>query len=188
MKEKNKIVTFIGVIAVLFIGLLLYAQPGKNQSSEVSAKNIPVGAEELSDSHTAGLNSTPVAALSATETFYDFGTISMKDGKVSKIFQVINSTNEDINIPSLSTSCMCTNAYIVKSDGSKKGPFGMPGHGGAVPRANAIVEAGGSLNIEIVYDPNAHGPAGVGLIERSVYLEDESGNIIEFKIKVNVTP
>ena len=64
----------------------------------------------------------------------------------------------------------------------------MPGHGGAVPRVNEIIKAGESRDIEVVYNPNAHGPAGVGLIERSVFLEDENGKIIEFKFKVNVTP
>ena len=136
-------------------------------------------------------SSTPsgaASALAAAEVSYDFGTISMKNGNVSKVFKVINSTTQDIKVPSLTTSCMCTTAYIIKADGSRSRPFGMPGHGGAVPKANAIVEAGGSLNIEVVYDPNAHGPAGVGLIERAVFLEDESNNVIEFNFKANVTP
>lgn len=126
--------------------------------------------------------------LVMSESFYDFGKISMKDGNVSKIFKVTNTGSEDIKVPSLYTSCMCTNAYILNADGSKKGPFGMPGHGGAVAKANAIVKAGESMDIEVVYDPNAHGPAGVGTIERSVLLEDENKNMVEFKFKANVTP
>ena len=184
MKDKNKIIVFISIIAVLFIALFLFGKPSKNESSAISTKSIPEGVQELANSHTAGLNN----ALKASETFYDFGTISMKNGNVSKIFKVTNSTSEDIKVPSVTTSCMCTTAYIVKEDGSRSRPFGMPGHGGAVPKANAIVEDGGSLNIEIVYDPNAHGPAGVGIIERSVFLEDENNNVIEFKFKANVTP
>ena len=126
--------------------------------------------------------------LATAETFYYFGKISMKNGNVSKIFKVANNGTEDIKVPSLTTSCMCTTAYILNGSGERGRPFGMPGHGGAVPKANAIVKAGDSMDIEVVYDPNAHGPAGVGLIERSVFLEDESNNIIEFKLKVNVTP
>mgnify|MGYP001579233867 FL=1 len=184
MKDKNKIITFIVVIAFLFIGLFFFAKPGQNENNARKASNIPEGAQELANLHTAGANNT----LTALETFYDFGTISMKNGNVSKIFKVTNSTSEDIKVPSLTTSCMCTTAYIIKEDGSKSRPFGMPGHGGAVPKANAVVKAGGSLDIEVVYDPNAHGPAGVGLIERAVFLEDENSNVIEFKFKVNVTP
>ena len=129
-----------------------------------------------------------VGSLVPSETFYDFGRISMKDGNVSKVFSVLNPTDGDINLEKLYTSCMCTSAYIVNADRTKKGPFGMPGHGGAVPKANEIVKAGESLGIEVVYDPNAHGPAGVGMIDRFVYLEDEGGNKIELEIKANVTP
>mgnify|MGYP001618214936 FL=1 len=83
---------------------------------------------------------------------------------------------------------MCTTAYIIRENGSKSRPFGMPGHGGAVPRANEIIKAGESRDIEVVYDPNAHGPAGVGRIDRLVYLEDADGNKLQFEIKANVTP
>jgi len=188
MKDKNKITVFIIVITILVIGLFFFGKPGKDESSATSAKGIPEGAQELANSHTAGTIDATANTLTALETFYDFGTISMKNGNVSKIFRVTNSTNEDIKVPSITTSCMCTTAYIVKEDGSKSRPFGMPGHGGVVQKANAIVRAGGSLDTEVVYDPNAHGPAGVGLIERSVFLEDENDNVIEFKFKVNVTP
>ena len=138
--------------------------------------------------HLAKAGNIIANALTATETFYDFGTISMKNGNVSKIFKVTNNGAQDIKVPSLTTSCMCTTDYILNENGERSRPFGMPGHGGAVPRANAIVKAGGSLDIEVVYDPNAHGPAGIGRIERSVFLEDESGKVTELKIKTNVTP
>lgn len=184
MKEKNRIIAFISIIVILFVGLFFFGRPGKNESDAAKVKGIPEGARELANSHTAGVG----GALTAQETFYNFGTISMKDGNVSKIFKITNSTTEDIKVPSLTTSCMCTTAYIIKEDGGRSRPFGMPGHGGAIPKANAVVKAGGSLDIEVVYDPNAHGPAGVGLIERAVFLEDENNNVIEFKFKVNVTP
>jgi len=126
--------------------------------------------------------------LTAEETFYDFGAISMKNGNVSKIFKVSNLSSQDINLESVTTSCMCTTSYIIRENGSKSRPFGMPGHGGTVPKANEIVKAGKSLDIEVVFDPNAHGPAGVGFIERVVFLEDENKNIVEFKFRANVTP
>ena len=112
----------------------------------------------------------------------------MKNGNVSKVFKVTNSGSQDINLESVITSCMCTTAYILKEDGSKSRPFGMPGHGGAVPKANEVIQAGESRNIEVVYNPNAHGPAGVGRIDRYVYLEDGNGNKLQFEIKANVTP
>jgi len=164
MKDKNKIIVLIIVIAVLFIGLFFFGKPDKNEGVSTSA------------------------TLTIPETFYDFGTISMKNGNVSKVFKVTNSTTQDVKVSSLTTSCMCTTAYIIKADGSRSGSFGMPGHGRAVPKANVVVGAGRSLDIEVVFDPNAHGPAGVGLIERIVFLEDENKNTVEFKFRANVTP
>lgn len=125
--------------------------------------------------------------LIAEEALYDFGEISMKNGVVEKLFEVANPTDKNIRLESLTTSCMCTNAYIVK-DGARRGPFGMPGHGGPVPRANEAIPAGGKLVVAVAYDPNAHGPAGVGPIDRFVYLQDESGGVLELEIKANVTP
>lgn len=127
------------------------------------------------------------SGLAAAETFYDFGEISMARGNVSKIFELENPTGKDITLERLTTSCMCTTAFIVK-DGKRRGPFGMPGHGGPVPRANEVIRAGGKLAIDVVYDPNAHGPAGVGPIDRFVYLVDETGGQLSFEIKANVTP
>lgn len=183
MKDKDKITVFIGVIALLFIGLFLYAKPGKNENRAIGVKGIPDGAQELANSHTAGVSNV----LTASETFYDFGTISMKNGNVSKLFRVTNETNVDVLIPSLTTSCMCTEAYFLGTDGVKNGPFSMPGMG-FVPKLNATIKAGQRADIEVVYDPNAHGPAGVGRIDRFAYLEDINGNKLQFEIKANVTP
>lgn len=131
--------------------------------------------------------SSAKSALAAAETLYDFGTISMANGNVDKVFEVTNPTDNDIILSSLTTSCMCTTAYIVKGD-VRRGPFGMSGHGGPVARANEVIPAGGKLAIDVVYDPNAHGPAGVGEIDRFVYLVDETGGQLELEIKANVTP
>lgn len=127
-----------------------------------------------------------VSQLQAPEKAYDFGTISMSKGNVEKIFKISNPTDKEIFVKTVTTSCMCTSAYIVK-DGSEKGPFKMPGMG-YVPPANEIIKAGGSMDIKVVYDPNAHGPAGVGIIDRFVYLTDADGGKIQLEIKANVTP
>lgn len=183
MKEKNQIIAFIVVIVFLFIGLYLLGRPGKNQGSAISDNSISEGSQELGNSHSAISEN----ALRAEEKFYDFGTISMKNGLVSKKFKIANSIDEDIKLPSLTTSCMCTSAYFIGSDGEKSGSFGMPGMGN-VAKLNKTIKAGDSAYIEVVYDPNAHGPAGVGSIDRFVYLEDEGGNKLQFEIKANVTP
>ncbi len=133
------------------------------------------------------ISSNSKSSLIASEIFYDFGIISMKNGDVSKEFVVTNPTAEDINLKTVFTSCMCTSAFIVGPDANIKGPFKMPGMG-YVPRANEIIKAGDSRIIRIVYNPNAHGPAGVGKIDRFVTLTDSFGNDLQLEIKANVIP
>ena len=131
-------------------------------------------------------DSGSVGSLTALEKLYDFGTISMKDGLVNHVFTVTNSSSRDVKIKKISTSCMCTKAYIKGADG-EKGPFGMEGMG-FLPPANEIIRAGESRDVNVVYDPNAHGPAGVGAIDRFVYLADASGDALRLEIKALVTP
>ena len=53
---------------------------------------------------------------------------------------------------------------------------------------NETIKAGESRIIRAVYDPNAHGPAGVGPIDRFLILTDSSGSKLELEIKAIVTP
>jgi len=175
MKNKNTVVIVMFALAI-FIGLAIYAKPGTGENKEITT-------EETANSYMA----TERSALIAEETFYDFGTIQMNNGKVSRVFNIKNTGTEDILLERVTTSCMCTVAYIVNGE-NKKGPFGMPGHGGLVPKANYTIKAGEAVVIEAVFDPNAHGPAGVGLIERVVQLEYNNGTILGLNFKAIVTP
>jgi hypothetical protein len=183
MKDKNRIITFIAIIVLLFIGLFFFARPGKNGNSATSAQGIPEDAQELGNSHSAVASGTLTAPLK----LYDFGTISMKNGDVTKDFTITNSTDKDIFFPTLVTSCMCTKAFMVEPDGTTKGPFGMPSMG-YVPPVNETIKVGESRIIRVVYDPNAHGPAGVGQIDRTITLTDWSGGELQLEIKALVTP
>jgi len=168
----KKIIVWILIIVGIFSLLWL---TGKNKISNSQNESVKIPARDA------------VSSVAGEENQL-VGVISMKNGNVSKMFKVSNLGDKDINLQSVSTSCMCTVAYVIKQDGNKKGPFGMPGHGGAVPKTNELIKSGESRDIEVVYDPNAHGPAGVGMIDRFVYLEDENGNKLEFEIKAIVTP
>ena len=161
---------FVGFIVVLLV-LMAWAAP--NKPAATATTGTP----------SATQNTT---TLTAAETFYDFGTISMKNGLVARSFKVTNPTANDIELKTVVTSCMCTKAYI-EGGGATKGPFGMLGMG-SVPPANELIRAGESRDIEVVYDPNAHGPAGVGVIDRFVTLTDSSGGTLELEIKAVVTP
>ncbi|MDO8593717.1 MAG: DUF1573 domain-containing protein [bacterium] len=171
---ESKTISIIAVILVVLVGLFVWGYSG-GKGNTASVQGAAAAA-------TAG-----ASKLIAPETFYDFGTISMKNWTVAKEFKVTNPTDRDITISTVLTSCMCTNAFIVEQDGSTKGPFGMPGMG-YVPPADETIKAGESRMIRVVYDPNAHGPAGVGRIDRFVTLTDSSGGTLQFEIKALVTP
>ena len=167
MKSKNVIIFVLVVLGLL--GLMWWSKPTQTQ--------------------TPGSNPGVISnsVLTAEEKFYDFGAISMAQGNVAKTFKITNPTNEDIILKTVTTSCMCTTTYIGNARG-EKGPFGMPGHGGPAARANEVIRAGESRNIRVVYDPAAHGLAGVGPVERFIYLEEATGGVLELKIKAMVTP
>jgi len=167
---KSNTISIIAVVLLVFIGLFVWGYSGE--------RGINVA---------PGSSSTSKSILTAPEVLYDFGTISMKNGNVTKEFTVENTTDQDIMVSTVLTSCMCTSAFIVLPDGNIKGPFKMPGMG-YVPPANEIIKAGESRIIRVVYDPNAHGPAGVGRINRFVTLTDTSGGTVQLEIKALVTP
>lgn len=168
---KNTIITIVLIVLGLF-GLAWWGR------SNQAASNQTGGSTQSS------VNSK--SSLVAKETFYDFGTISMKNGLVEHIFKVTNSSDKDIYIKKVNTSCMCTSAYLETASG-EKGPFKMEGMG-YLPPANETIKAGESWDVKVVYDPNAHGPAGVGAIDRLIYLTDEFGSTFQFEIKAVVTP
>lgn len=129
---------------------------------------------------------TEKGSLKVAETLYDFGTISMANGKVNHMFEISNPTEKDITIENVQTSCMCTNAYIVNG-ADREGPFGMPGMGG-MTAVKYVIPAYGTRAIDVVFDPAAHGPAGVGNVDRFVYATEEGGGTIQMEIKAVVTP
>lgn len=169
MKYKSTIILTTLVLAI--IGTFVWGYFNKSSTSSVQ-----------------GVSSDKAhSALAAAETFYDFGQISMKNGDVQKDFVINNPTGTDIFIPRVATSCMCTKAYIVEADGSAKGPFGMLSMG-YVPPANETIKPGESKIIRVVYDPNAHGPAGIGPIDRFISVTDANGGVLQLEIKALVTP
>ena len=167
----HKIISTVSIIILVLAGL---AWLGSSASqSEAAQKKY------------SGQNNT--STLAAPETRFDFGSISMKNGNVTKDFTVSNPTQKNIFIPTITTSCMCTKAYIVESDGTEKGPFGMPGMG-YVPPANETIRVGESRIIRVIFNPAAHGPAGVGAINRIITLTDADSGELNLEIKALVTP
>ena len=126
------------------------------------------------------------STLSSEHNTYDFGNVSMADGHVTHTFSIDNTNPEPIIVTKIYTSCMCTEASLIYQN-EKKGPFGMQGHG-PLPKVNQTIAPGESADILVDFDPTAHGPAGVGAIDRTVFIETADGGRMALQISANVTP
>lgn len=124
--------------------------------------------------------------LAAAEQSFDFGRVSMQNGKVAHKFLIKNPTDKPITVSKLFTSCMCTQAALIRGD-KITGPFGMPGHN-PIPAIDEKLAPGEEAVIEAVFDPAAHGPAGIGAIARTVYIENDSSGPLALDFKAYVTP
>src|SRR3990167_715466 len=123
--------------------------------------------------------------LTAEETVFDFGNVPMYGGKVKHNFTLKNNGQGPVKISKIYTSCMCTEATLITSQ-SKKGPFGMPGHGGLITFANQEIGAGGEAMLEVEVDPAAHGPQGTGPAKKVVYIETDDSQKIQLMMDINV--
>ena len=128
----------------------------------------------------------PAGPLVAAKPSYDFGKISMAAGKVSHKYWISNESGAPVTINKIYTSCMCTEATLI-TPSRKKGPFGMPGHGVA-PTISEPVAPGQAVQIEVVFDPAAHGPSGVGPIDRIVTIDNDRGRPLELQMAALVRP
>lgn len=165
---KNTII--VTSIAVLVVGLLLWGKIGSSSPAESAA---------LATGSTSVAVTDPIPA-------YDFGSVSMLKGNVEHEFAIANTTNADLVITKAETSCMCTRAVLQLPDGKEMGPFGMLGHG-FTPTLNAVIRPGEKLIVRAIFDPAAHGPAGIGRIERVVTLGTNKGQIT-MQFRAQVTP
>lgn len=170
--NKKNILAII-ITIVTGVGLLLVWKDNINPRAEVDP---------------SGDRANTTNSLSSLEPFFDFGTVSMATGKVTHSFKVKNNGTTPVTITKIQTSCMCTVASLITAT-SKKGPFGMPGHT-AIPTISEVIAPNQEATIEAVFDPAAHGPAGVGKVRRIVYVEmnGNESKPLELSFEANVTP
>ncbi len=120
------------------------------------------------------VNTQSSSALVAEEPFYDFGEVDIFSGKVTTNFPLTNEGVEDIAIKDGTTSCSCTEGEI----GGIR--FGMHEN---MSKA-FIIPAGETRSLTVIYDPLKHGPSGVGLAERSIYLRTNSTVTPELEVRI----
>lgn len=156
------------VVILALAGLIVAAKPGP------AAKTAPrVEIRSQSD-------------LSADQPSFDFGTVSMAAGKVAHRFKINNANAAPIVIRKISTSCMCTTAQLLKG-GKRLAIYGMPGHG-YVPNLDEPIAPKEEAMVEVIFDPAAHGPAGIGRVERLVTIYTGAEQPLELSFNALVTP
>lgn len=169
----KKFLIIIGIVAatvgILWLQIAVFAGP----------KNPAAGEDGAGNAKTPSL-------ITAGETMFDFGNISMGKGNVSHLFKIKNTSAAPVTIKKLYSSCMCTTATLIRKD-KTVGPFGMPGHVD-IPAIQEIMQPGEEAEVLTVFDPAAHGPAGVGAINRSVLIENDASGPLQLDFKAFVTP
>ncbi len=117
------------------------------------------------------------------ETKYDWGTIDINGGIVSKSFTIENSGTTPLKLYDVKTSCMCTTAQLKTASNSSK-KFGMHEKN----RSVFEVAPGESAEVLVEFDPLFHGPSGVGPISRTVTMNtnDASRPTLSFQLSANV--
>lgn len=156
------------ITLTLFSVLLLAGCAGNGSSDRVSSdfKNI-----------TRSGQVQPINGLK-----HDWGKINIKGGDVEHTFTFKNTGQEDVYLKSAKTSCMCTTARYRLPDGSISPEYGM--HQNPTYWA-AQVKPGETFDVEVVFDPLAHGPDATGPIQRTVTLltsARENGGIVRLDV------
>ncbi len=174
--NRNLILAAVAIVVAVAIAIIA-AKPGTRSATSTSA--APAAAPPVSAVRASG-------ALKARETAFDFGTISMAAGKVSHRYWFRNESAAPVLIRRIYTSCMCTTATLAK--GARiVGSYGMPGHG-PVPEVNESLAPGEAAYVDAVFDPAAHGPAGLGRTERVVTIEPAAGEPLQVGFVAEVRP
>jgi len=113
----------------------------------------------------------------------DWGEIDINGGLFERTYKIKNSGESDLEIANFKTSCMCTTAKI-KINGQTSPVFGMH----TTSNWKGSIKPGEEAEIEVVFDPMAHGPQATGPITRIVSFNsnDSDNKNIEYKFVGNV--
>lgn len=115
--------------------------------------------------------------IEVPERKFNWGEIKMSKGNAIKTFALKNSGTDVLKLTNIKTSCHCTKAQV-GIDGAGSPLFGM----NDVSSWVGEVLPGKEAQLKVIFDPNFHGPTGVGPIERLVSVEtnDAGKPVIEF--------
>ena len=120
------------------------------------------------------LVTTEIKGIEATPGHYELGDIPIKGGVVTKEYEIKNTSGQDIELIKIVTSCMCTKASV-KAESGETRLFAMEMGGDRNPFISLKIKKDETAKATVIFDPAAHGPAGIGLIDRVVSLYFDTG-------------
>lgn len=150
--NDSRIVIFSVIAAALVLGGLIIAFTGNDNLASSESQN-----------------GTP--RLEINEEKFDLGNIPMSQGTVTRTVTVSNTGNGPLEIFGMKTSCMCTSATLT-IDGNRSPEFSL--HNNPAFWSEKLA-AGQKADLEITFDPNAHGPDATGPITRTVHIKSTDG-------------
>lgn len=130
---------------------------------------IAIAIFALGGNSKATIQKTAGAKISIDHSSKTVGNIPYGGGNLIHSFPIKNTGDKDLEIGNIATSCMCTKAYL-KEGTEESERFGMKGM--SAPSAwKGIVKPGETAEIVMDFDPQFHGPQGIGPISRNVSFE-----------------
>lgn len=164
-KEGKVIIAFIVGTIILIGGLafLMTKSSGGGSGRDSLVPNIQA----------VNLEASPSGIM-------NLGQISYGGGKVTRSFDIKNTSDKTIKLRKITTSCMCTVAKV-KIGNKETKSFGMEMNGDLNPLIDLDLPAGETAEAAFTFDPTAHGPSGIGVIDRQITLSFDVGyKVLEF--------
>ena len=159
-KEGRVILAFIIGTIVLVGGLAFWMTKVSSGDGSGRDKLVP---------------NTPIEKLEANPPgVMDLGDVPYRGGVISKSFEVKNTSDSEISLKKITTSCMCTKAKFVV-DGRESKFYGMEMNGDLNPLIDYKLAPGKTARVIFDFDPAAHGPQGIGPVDRTITLFFDTG-------------
>ena len=168
MTKEGKTILAIIVGTILLVGGFAFLMTRASSGSNSNGKDSYINNVEA-----ANLGASPSGRI-------DLGKVPYRGGIISKSFDIKNTSTSAIKLRKITTSCMCTVAKVKL--GNKETKFyGMEMNGDLNPLLDFDLPAGETAQVIFEFDPAAHGPQGIGAVDRVIMIFFDVGyKILEF--------
>lgn len=115
-----------------------------------------------------------VQGIETATSNYDLGDVPINGGIVTKEYELKNTSEKDMELVKIETSCMCTSANVSTSNDQTRF-FSMEMGGDRNPFISLKLKKDENAKVTVRFDPAAHGPQGTGPFDRMVWLYFDGG-------------